>query len=129
MEKLKIIIPKDGEISKIIGDNNLEINVGKGISAFSPMDLFYSSLLARTASTLTSFFKKRDLDYSDLELEMEALWSEDDTTLVEMITNISLPSSFPEKYLKSVNNIIGQCTVKKTIVNPPKFTCNVEVKK
>jgi putative redox protein len=43
------------------------------------------------------------------------------------VIEITVPSSFPEKYLKALIKVADQCAVKKAIMNPPKFEVKARV--
>ena len=46
----------------------------------------------------------------------------------KIVIDISVPPDFPEKYHTALVKVVDQCSVKKFIMNPPKFEIKTTVK-
>ena len=88
-------------------------------SAPQPYDLFLASLATCAGFYVLRFCQKRDLATSGLEVVQR--WRRDEKTrrLEEVRVEITLPEGFPEKYRGAVVRAAEQCSVKKTLADPP----------
>ncbi len=89
-------------------------------SAPEPFDLFLASLATCAGIYVLGFCERRDLPTDGLRLVQR--WFRDAKGRLETIAlDIQLPDGFPEKYRAAVIRAAQQCTVKKTMENPPRF--------
>ncbi len=89
-------------------------------SAPEPFDLFLASLATCAGIYVLGFCERRELPTDGLRLEQR--WFRDPKGRLETIAlDIRLPEGFPEKYRAAVIRAAQQCTVKKTLENPPNF--------
>ena len=93
---------------------------GEG-SAPEPYDYFLASLATCAGIYVLGFCQKRDIPYEGITLTQT--WNREETSngLREVRISIEVPSDFPEKYRDALVRVANQCTVKKTLENPPEF--------
>ena len=60
------------------------------------------------------------IDTSDLKMELK-LEKNDDGDIVKVVTEVTRPKDFPEKYMGAIEHISKACKVKRHIENPPEF--------
>jgi ribosomal protein S12 methylthiotransferase accessory factor len=93
---------------------------GEG-SAPEPFDLFLASLATCAGIYVLGFCQKRNIPHEGIRLTQK--WEKDEKTkrLTDVRISIEVPPDFPEKYHSALVRVAGQCTVKKTMENPPQF--------
>ena len=91
-------------------------------SAPEPFDYFLASLATCAGIYVLGFCQKRDIPYDGISLTQS--WEREEKTkrLANVRISIEVPSDFPEKYRDALVRVANQCTVKKTLENPPEFT-------
>jgi putative redox protein len=90
-------------------------------SAPSPFDLFLISLGNCAGFFALRFCQQRELDTTGLGLTLAAQRNPENKRLDKVAITIQLPAGFPEKYRSAIIKATDQCTVKKTILDPPEF--------
>jgi putative redox protein len=90
-------------------------------SAPEPYDYFLASLATCAGIYVLGFCQKRDIPYDGISLTQS--WERDEKTnrLAAVRLSIEVPSDFPDKYRDALVRVANQCTVKKTLENPPDF--------
>ncbi|MCD4750963.1 MAG: OsmC family protein [Thermoanaerobaculales bacterium] len=93
---------------------------GEG-SAPEPYDLFLASLATCAGIYVLGFCQSRNLPTEDVRIVQS--WERDpDTRRMETFRiRVETPEDFPQKYLKVLKRAVNQCSVKKTILDPPEF--------
>jgi ribosomal protein S12 methylthiotransferase accessory factor len=101
-------------------------NGGEG-SAPEPFDLFLASLATCSGIYVLGFCQKRNIPHEGIRLTQS--WEKDEKTkrLSDVRILIEVPPDFPEKYHSALVRAASQCTVKKTMENPPEFTVETVV--
>lgn len=131
MSKFVVEIGENKRVNVTMGGHTISTDQpeenGGDNSAMSPYNVYLSSIAACSGIFISSFFKKRDLNTDGLSIAMVAIESADGHGTEETILEVTLPKDFPEKYIKALNLTLDQCSVKKSILNPPKFTNNVHL--
>ncbi len=91
-------------------------------SAPEPYDYFLASLATCAGIYVLGFCQKRDIPYDGISLSQS--WEREEKTrrLTNVRIAIEVPADFPEKYRTALVRVANQCTVKKTLENPPEFT-------
>ena len=99
---------------------------GEG-SAPEPFDLFLASLATCAGIYVLGFCQKRKIPHEGIRLTQK--WEKDEKTkrLTDIRISIEVPPDFPEKYHSALVRVARQCTVKKTMENPPEFTVETTV--
>lgn len=95
-------------------------SAGGNDSAPNPFEIFLTSIASCTGITILSFCQNKGIDTEGLLLEV-SVEKDDSGNVTKIITEVTAPKSFPEKYLKSIESIAGTCKVKRHIESPPEF--------
>jgi ribosomal protein S12 methylthiotransferase accessory factor len=96
---------------------------GEG-SAPSPFEYFLASIGTCAGIFVLSFCQERKIPTEGLSItqRVEYVPNEAGKPVLDTIAlDIHVPADFPEKYHNALIKVADQCTVKKTIMNPPKF--------
>jgi len=91
---------------------------GRG-EAPSPFDLFLASIGTCAGFYALRFCQQRNLDSAGLALSLTPM--RDGKHVARIRIDVALPPAFPEKYREALLRAIDQCTVKRHMVEPPKF--------
>jgi len=92
---------------------------GGADSAPSPFDLFLASLGNCAGYFALRFCQQRQIDTSGLKLSLEFERDTQQHRLSRVIITLQLPPGFPEKYRSALIRATDQCTVKRTLFDPP----------
>ena len=100
---------------------------GEG-SAPEPFDYFLASLATCAGIYVLGFCQKRDIPYDGISLSQS--WEREEKTnrLANVRISIEVPADFPEKYHRALVRAASQCSVKKTLENPPELVVETEIK-
>jgi len=92
-----------------------------------PFQFFLASLATCAGIFVLGFCQKRDIPHDGIRLVQS--WDHDEKThlLTTVRIAIEVPAGFPEKYHSALVRAASQCTVKKTIENPPEFVVETVV--
>ena len=93
---------------------------GEGTSP-EPFDYFLASLATCAGIYVLGFCQKRDIPHEGISLTQS--WDREEKTkrLAAVRISIEVPAEFPDKYRDALVRVANQCTVKKTLENPPEF--------
>lgn len=100
-------------------------------SAPTPYDYFLASIGTCAGIFVLSFCENRKIPTENISLveRLEYGKTKDGKVFIDKIVlEIIVPPDFPEKYHSALINVADQCSVKKTILNPPKFDVKIVVK-
>ncbi len=92
---------------------------GEG-SAPEPFDLFLASLATCAGVYVIGFCDRRSIAHDGIRI-IQRWQRKKDGKLACITLDIEIPESFPEKYRDALVRSANQCSVKKTIENPPDF--------
>jgi putative redox protein len=92
---------------------------GGGASAPSPVELFFASIGNCAGYYALRFCQERDLATAGLALRLTTERDPAKKRLARIRIEIDLPPEFPEKYRYAIVRAVDQCTVKRTILDPP----------
>jgi putative redox protein len=96
-------------------------------SAPEPFDLFLASMGTCAGIYVIYFCEERNIDTTGMKMSL-SFDKNEQTHLVEAVhIHISLPPGFPEKYRSAVEKTAGLCTVKRNILNPPRFEVSAQI--
>ena len=97
------------------------VDSGGDGSAPEPYDYFLASLVTCAGIYVLGFCQKRDIPYDGISLTQS--WEREEKTnrLADVRISIEVPSDFPDKYHRALVRAANQCSVKKTMENPPEF--------
>jgi putative redox protein len=93
---------------------------GGGNAAPSPFSLFFASLAPCAGFYALRFCQVRQIDITGLGLTMKIERS-DEGRIATVRIELRLPPGFPEKYKGAIVRAVDGCTVKRTVLDPPKF--------
>jgi len=96
-------------------------NGGDG-TAPSPFDFFLASIGTCSGIYVLDFLKNRRVPLENVRVVQTMERSEETHMVTSVSLRIELPKEFPDKYRDSLIRAVDLCTVKKHIMNPPKFT-------
>jgi putative redox protein len=97
------------------------IAAGGENSAPAPFDLFLIALGNCAGYFALRFCQQRDLATQGLRLTMETEWDAARHRLAKVRIVVHLPDGFPEKYQAAIIRATDQCTVKRSLFDPPEF--------
>ena len=85
-----------------------------------PFNMFLVGLVSCSTTYAHRFCKERGIDSSTLSITMNC--EKNSNKIIEIVNlKVNLPKDFPEKYKKAIVRAIDLCSVKKQLLNPPKF--------
>lgn len=94
---------------------------GGGGSAPEPFDLFLASLGTCAGLFALRFCQQREIDTTGLGVTLTTERDPEAKRLGAVRIEIQLPEGFPEKYRDAIVRAADQCTVKRHIIEPPRF--------
>jgi ribosomal protein S12 methylthiotransferase accessory factor len=97
------------------------VDSGGDGSAPQPYDYFLASLATCAGIYVLGFCQKRDIPTDGISLRQSWVRDEKERRLTDVRISIEVPSAFPEKYHRALVRAALQCSVKKTLENPPEF--------
>lgn len=105
-----------------------KIQGGGENSAPDPVDYFNSALAMCVGVYVGGFCDTRGLSKDGIDIDVDFTVDPENRFKRKFSVKISVPKSFPEKYLKALEASATQCTVKKIIENIPEFKYEMIVK-
>ena len=97
-------------------------------SAPEPFDLFLASIGTCAGVYVVYFCDERGIDTAGIKMTLQFDRNEKKHLIEAVRIHIDLPPGFPEKYKAAVIKTAGLCTVKRNILDPPKFTVTAEIR-
>lgn len=94
---------------------------GGTVTAPSPVDLLLASLGTCTSYYVLHFCEQRELALDEVSLSVNVDRDEESKRITKIKIDISVPSSFPERYLDAIVKAASQCTVKKYLQDCPEI--------
>jgi len=94
---------------------------GGNNTAPSPYDMFLFSLGTCAGYFALRFCRERELSIEGLGVQLKTERNPEKHLLSRVKIDIRLPEGFPEKYRKAILRAVDQCTVKRTLLDPPEF--------
>lgn len=124
MSGIKVTFPGgkkvNTEIRGFVVETDQPESAGGDNTAPSPFEIFLTSLASCTGITILSFCQNKGIDTSGLKMEVN-FERNDKGDVSKVITEVTRPKDFPEKYMGAIEHIAATCTVKRHVENPPKF--------
>lgn len=105
-------------------DQSVE-NGGQG-AAPEPFQFFLISIATCAGIYALEFCQARELPVQDMALTMSYEFDEKNELCEKMNIDLSTPPEFPERYKKAIVRVMGLCSVKKQIMNPPEFVISAK---
>jgi ribosomal protein S12 methylthiotransferase accessory factor len=97
-------------------------------TAPEPYDLFLASIGTCAGVYVVYFCDERGLDSKGIEMTLAFDRNEKKHLIEAVRIHIDLPPGFPAKYKNAVMKTAGLCTVKRNIIDPPKFTITAAIR-
>lgn len=104
----------------IVTTDQSEASGGDG-SAPSPFDLFLASIGTCTGYYVMAFCQQREIPTDDIEVTMDLVRNAERHLIERIDIAISLPESFPDRYVGACVKAAEQCTVKRHLHEPPEI--------
>lgn len=92
-----------------------------------PFDLFLAAIANCMGFYALRFCQQREIDTTGLKLTLETEKDPETGMITTIRSRLTLPAGFPPKYVRAVERSIDQCSVKKHMVQPPRFETETEV--
>lgn len=92
---------------------------GGGGAGPAPFDLFIASIGTCIGFYALEFCRRREIPTDGLRVVLETERNREVGLNETIRLDVSLPSSFPPKYVKAVLRAMGQCTVERHLRQPP----------
>jgi ribosomal protein S12 methylthiotransferase accessory factor len=99
--------------------------VGGDEEAPTGFDLFLASLGTCAGFYVQLFCQKRKIPLDAVSMKMEPVFDDESDLLSSLNITVTTTDEFPEKYKKTVYNLIDQCAVKKALASPPEINIDV----
>jgi putative redox protein len=132
--EIKITFPGrkrvDAEMEGHVIRTDQPAQYGGDASAPSPFDYFLASIGTCAGIYVLSFCEERKIPTEGISIVQRLEYGEKETGkkfIEKIVIDITVPPSFPEKYRKTLIKVVDQCTVKKAIMDPPKFEVKTQV--
>lgn len=133
--EIKITFPGrkrvDAEMNGYVIRTDQPAKYGGDASAPAPFDYFLASIGTCAGIYVLSFCDERKIPTEGISLVQRLEYGQKETGkkfIEKIVIEITVPASFPEKYLKTLIKVADQCAVKKAIMNPPKFEVKTRVR-
>jgi ribosomal protein S12 methylthiotransferase accessory factor len=94
-------------------------------SAPQPYDLFLASLATCAGFYVLRFCQKRDLPTDGIRVVQSWEREEGSKRMAAIRLRIEVPDGFPDKYRKPLARAADQCSVKRTLTDPPEITTEI----
>ena len=114
----------DAEMDGYVIRTDQPAKYGGEASAPAPFDYFLASIGTCAGIYVLSFCQERKIPTEGISLVERLVYGERETGkkfIQKIVIEIVVPSSFPEKYRKTLVKVADHCSVKKAIMNPPGF--------
>jgi len=103
-------------------------NEGGDGSAPEPYDLFLASIGTCAGVYVVYFCDERGIDTTGIKMTLQFDRNEKKHLIETVRIHFELPPGFPAKYKTAVIKSAELCTVKRNILDPPKFSVTAEIK-
>lgn len=124
-QEMVVTFPGGKRVDAHYGDFEIRtdqsVKDGGGGSAPEPYDYFLASLATCAGIYAVGFCQRRDLPTDDLRVVLSWQREEKSRRMAMITIRVETPADFPEKYLRPLERAVNQCSVKKTILDPPEF--------
>jgi ribosomal protein S12 methylthiotransferase accessory factor len=103
-------------------------NEGGDGSAPEPYDLFLSAIGTCAGVYVVYFCDERGIPTKNIKMTLEFEKNEKKHLIETVHIHMDLPMDFPKKYKSAVVKAAELCTVKRNILDPPKFLVTADIK-
>lgn len=117
----------NAEFDGFVVKTDQDVESGGTGTAPTPFELFLASLGACAGIYTLQFLQHRAIPTADLRMTMSTEADRGRGMLSKIVFSITLPESFPEKYVDALVRTVDHCTVKRHLHEPPKFETVVRI--
>jgi ribosomal protein S12 methylthiotransferase accessory factor len=129
---LKISFPGgariDAEYKGFLIRTDQPVKAGGNNTAPAPFDYFIASIGTCAGIYVQNFLTQRGISTEGVEVKLSTVRREGRAGLAEIIVTVGLPASFPSRYREAIRRAVDLCSVKRQILDPPRFTTVIQVK-
>ena len=133
MHRMRVDFPRGLRVRADLGEvevlTDQPVRRGGEGSAPAPFDLFLASIGTCAGLYALQFLRRRDMPTEDLRLTLETEEDAERGMLSKVTIRIALPDGFPDKYRDALVRAVELCSVKRQILEPPRFETVVETSK
>lgn len=102
-------------------------SAGGDETAPEPFAHFLSSLGTCAGFFIVRFCQTRQISTDGIQLHQYNDWNKEKKLVENIHLEIELPDSFPKKYASALIRATNECSVKKTLMNPPNIHVTTKV--
>jgi ribosomal protein S12 methylthiotransferase accessory factor len=128
---MEIVFPGNKKVNAVYKGFTTETdqpkNEGGDGSAPEPYDLFLTAIGTCAGVYVVYFCDERGIDTSKIKMRLEFDRNEKKHLIETVHIHMDLPPEFPKKYKSAVVRTAELCTVKRNIVDPPKFLVTADI--
>jgi len=128
---MEIVFPGNKRVNSVYKGFTVETdqpkNEGGDGTAPEPFDLFLSAIGTCAGVYVAYFCDERGIDTSNIKMTLEFDRDEKKHLIEAVHIHLDLPQNFPSKYKSAVIRSAELCTVKRNIVDPPKFVVTADI--
>ncbi len=92
-----------------------------------PFSYFLSSLGTCAGFFVLRFCQTRNISTEGIRLRQSNDWNKEKGRVENIHIEIELPPSFPSKYASALIRATNECTVKRTLMNPPQLEVTTKI--
>lgn len=123
MDAIEVTFPGGKRVDARVGPHVVHtdqpIEVGGEGSAVGPFELFLASIAACAGTYVLAFCQARGLPVDGISLRQKTEVDPDTKLPTSIFLELTLPTSFPQKYRAAVVRAADGCKVKRTIASGP----------
>ena len=129
---MEIVFPGNKRVNSVYNGFTIETdqpeNEGGDGTAPEPFDLFLAAIGTCAGVYVVYFCDQRGIDTSNIKMALEFDRGGKKHLIEAVHIHLDLPQDFPLKYKSAVIRSAELCTVKRNIIDPPKFmvTANIQ---
>ena len=129
---MEIVFPGNKKVNAVYKGFTIETdqskNEGGDGSAPEPYDLFLTSIGTCAGVYVVYFCDERGIDTAGIKMTLKFDRNEKKHLIEAVRIHMILPPEFPKKYKSAVIRAAELCTVKRNIIDPPKFLITADIK-
>ncbi len=129
--KIAVTFPGGLEVDVHLGGHTIHTDQrqkhGGGDSGPPPFDLFLASIASCMGFYALRFCQQRDIATTGLLLGLETERDPERRMIATVRVHLQLPAQFPPKYVRAIERSMDQCSVKKHMMEPPRFEVRSEI--
>lgn len=129
--RMQITFPGGARVAANYKGHDIEtdqpLRAGGGGTAPAPFDYFLASIGTCAGYYVKSFLDQRQIPAEGVRVGLETVKSSETKRIEEIRIRVAVPEGFPRKYERALVKAVDLCSVKRHILEPPRFSTTVEV--